>query len=61
MIPATVTYLGESVDGPKYQAAITQVSGIAGTAEAARAAFVADWNDKTGDELTEADFTFTSQ
>lgn len=61
LIPVTVTSVGNDMEGALYQAAVTQIDGQAHSREDARAAFVADWNTKTGEQKTEADFDFTDQ
>jgi hypothetical protein len=59
VIPVTVSYLGEFMDGPHYQAAVTQVDCQAGNPAEARQGFVEAWNEATGEERTIEDFAFT--
>lgn len=57
-----ITFIGDFMDGPRYQAQPQALnSAYGGTPAETRAAFVEAWNEQTGDARTEDDFTFVQQ
>jgi hypothetical protein len=61
-VKVDITYLGEFMEGPLWQAQPQELnSSFADTPDKTREAFVAAWNQFTGQNATQADFTFVQQ
>lgn len=57
-----LTYLGDGLEGPRWQAQPQALNSAIGSTQAeTRALFVAAWNEQTGEGRSEADFDWVQR